>query len=715
MFKFDFEAKAQKWDVQYGFRRPANFQHLSSYQTLLRLSKDYGIMFFYLALTLCASAFLTYSVGILFALNLFSTTYPLWLGGLFGLVLIWAAFSADRASIFWAYRKELQRETYGSSRWADAEHLESKNLLAPLGECPEKSVAIARFQRNKEIVLPLDVLAQGVGLVGPPGSGKTATIILSVVRQFAKHGGMLAVDPKGELYQYSAYNYNSVYRFDLENPQFSDYFDLFGACRGNAVLAGKVAHYLMSSGGKAKDPIWEMAATGMIKALILHLCEILEHPTPLSVFAFLEANPAKAKKRDNAETGKEEWYYPLHEAMSNSPSEEARVVWGASFSQIAKETFGSIIFQMFSNLEIFTDPKVQVVLRPPTNEEKKMGRRKIDFNDLRKMFTENGRKTGCGMYIVVPEGEMERLKRVISCFLAIADDILRSTGGDGDDIIPVLTMYEEAGNCPPPGLQEKVNVGRGRKMYNFLCYQNISQPAAAYGKEVAQAILESLGTLIFLPGTKGENAEYAVRMMEKTTVLQKSTRDAVGNAFDSENASETGRNLMNPDELRRMSRYTQMIIINNDAFPIRARFSDNQKIFDARVAEPVLKTILKLNPKDEKAIRELSEKVSSIKMTPDNFQKMMGMLDTYRNSPVVPENRQLSDGEYTDGEIVEEEQKDIANKGTSLLKLPDTPIPPVADGEESEERPLKMTNQSNFSDGTVLELDEDVAFNINRN
>lgn len=703
MFGVDLESFAEKWDVKYGFTRPANFQHLSSYQTFLRLVKDYGILAFYLLLALASTGMLFYSLSVLWYSGIFESTYPLVIGGIFGLALIWGGFTADRTSIFWAYRKELQRETHGTAKWADEEHLKSKSLVAKSDKVPHGSISIARYKKDNDIVLPMDTLAQSFLLIGPSKSGKTATFLIWLARQFAKYGGMLTIDPKGEIFEYSAYEYNNYYRFDLKDPQFSDYFDLFGACRGNATLAGKVAHFLMSSNGKAKDPIWEMAATGMIKALILHLCEIFEHPTPQTVYRFLEANPAKAKQRKNPETGEDEWFYPLHEAMSKSPSEEARITWGASFSQIAKETFGSVIFQMFSNLEIFTDPKVQAVLRPPTEEEKSTGRRTIDFNDLRKKFKKNGRETGTAIYVVVQEGEIERLKRVISCFLAIADDVLRETGGEYPETVPVLTLYEEAGACPPPGLQEKINVGRGRGMYSGICVQNKNQLEDSYGEKAAKAIMEGVGTTIFLPGLKGDNADYAVRLLGRTTVLQKSTRDAHKDAFDSENAQETGRNLMDADELRRMKWFNQLIIINNDSQPIRARFPDNQKIVDARQAVPVRKTILTLNAKDERLINDIAENINGIQLTPGIFHKAIGDLQKQKllasQSVVVVESKEIENAD--DPEIIDGEIETPENSSLTLLGLPD-----LESGENGQLPHSVLNNQSNFADGTQLGDDD---------
>jgi type IV secretory pathway TraG/TraD family ATPase VirD4 len=465
---FNLEELAQKWDVQWGFTRPANEQHLSSYKTFLRLSQDWAATITFGVCSLLAAIFWLDALYGLWTMEVLPNPILFLPLVVVGIILIVLAFFADYSTVWLAYRKEFQSESYGSSVWADVAHLKAKKLLAPVGTEPENAVPITRFQRNWWLAFPLHIFAQHVCLIAPPGAGKTSTIVMNVVRWFSGFGGAVILDPKGEIHKHTAHYMSEVMRFDLDKSELTDFFDLFGACRRNPTLAGKIAFTLIHQPeGGGKDPIWEQSATSMLKCLILHLCELIEYPTPQSIFTFLDANPAKAKKRFNPATGKDETYYPLHEAMANSPSQEAKEIWGANFSQLSKDTFTSVIFTVLSRLDVFTDPKVQNALRPPTELELRHGRRKIDFTVLRKMSEKiKGKKRGAGIYCVIPMGEAERLKKVVGCFFAVASNVLRETGGDDQKVYSML-MLDEIGNIPIPGLQELVNLGRGLKICVF--------------------------------------------------------------------------------------------------------------------------------------------------------------------------------------------------------------------------------------------------------
>jgi type IV secretory pathway TraG/TraD family ATPase VirD4 len=133
-------------------------------------------------------------------------------------------------------------------------------------------------------------------------------------------------------------------------------------------------------------------------------------------------------------------------------------------------------------------------------------------------------------------------------------------------------MFDEAGNIPIHGLKEMLGVGRGRKVAVILGYQNISQVYAQYGHDGGDAILGSVGTMLFLPGLDDKTARYASGRVGKTTVLQRTTVDAVGIEYDNERQAEASRDLLDQSELRQMVRHKQAIAIIDTVPPIRFRY-----------------------------------------------------------------------------------------------------------------------------------------------
>jgi hypothetical protein len=136
----------------------------------------------------------------------------------------------------------------------------------------------------------------------------------------------------------------------------------------------------------------------------------------------------------------------------------------------------------------------------------------------------------------------------------------------------VLLALDEAGNIPLHNLSEALGVGRGRRCGIVLGYQNIGQLYKQHGRDGAQAILGSIGTMVFLPGIDSETAQYAARRIGRTTVLQHTTVDATGVVFDNQRESETGRDLLDAAELRQMPEHTQAVAIIGAAPPVKFGF-----------------------------------------------------------------------------------------------------------------------------------------------
>ena len=174
------------------------------------------------------------------------------------------------------------------------------------------------------------------------------------------------------------------------------------------------------------------------------------------------------------------------------------------------------------------------VMQSVNDKERERGVREIDLRDLR--------KPGTGVYVIIPEGDAARYRIALSILFGLAASVTRKTSND-ENGAPVLLALDEAGNIPLHNLSEALGVGRGRRCGIVLGYQNIGQLYKQHGRDGAQAILGSIGTMVFLPGLDAETAQYAAKRIGRTTVLQHSIVDATGDVYDQDRLSETGRGL----------------------------------------------------------------------------------------------------------------------------------------------------------------------------
>jgi type IV secretory pathway TraG/TraD family ATPase VirD4 len=200
------------------------------------------------------------------------------------------------------------------------------------------------------------------------------------------------------------------------------------------------------------------------------------------------------------------------------------------FSKVEPKLQAGVLIGLGVACADFSTPNMMAIASPITNPMAARGVRFVNFSELRQANT--------AIFMVVPEGDAERYKRVLSTFFGLANDCLRN-GAINEDSAPVLFNLDEIGNIHIPDLPAALGVGRGRRMTYALGYQNIAQLYHQYGTDGGDAVLGSVGAMVFLPGVDQRTAEYASKRLGTTTVLQASSVDVHdGNKLDQERSTE---------------------------------------------------------------------------------------------------------------------------------------------------------------------------------
>ena len=533
-------------DVRYGIPRPASALHLDSYQAGLRLLRDTGEGVA-LAAAGVASCFIWWKIGeVLLRVNIDFRPYIL-------LVAISCLLISllEASSLAIPYYRITQRVTHGSARWADVGTLKESGLAFDNREAlPPGALRIGRLTRKYDLSLPFKQVLCHMAIFGPPGSGKSSSFFMSMARDWARRGSAIFLDPKGELFKHTARHFRRIYRLDLADPRLSDRWNFVPTCKGDAELAHEIASIVVGFDFNKNyngDPFWPQAETALMTSLLLHLPQIAENPTLAHVAEFIAARG----------------FDQINHEMLSSPELEARVQWGIFKKADREKTQGGVYIGLGTKLAPLRSPHAMAVMQSVTDEERERGLREIDLYDLR--------KPGTGIYVVVPEGDATRYKIALSILFGLAASVTRKTSDD-EGGAPVLLALDEAGNIPLHNLSEALGVGRGRRCGIVLGYQNIGQLYKQHGRDGAQAILGSIGSMVFLPGLDAETAQYAAKRIGRTTVLQHTVVDATGNVFDNERLSEAGRDLLDAAELRQMPEHTQAVAIIGSAPPVKFGF-----------------------------------------------------------------------------------------------------------------------------------------------
>src|SRR5215813_12442338 len=532
--------------ARYRMPRPTNALHLDAYQAGFRLLRDVGE-----GLALVASGFATSFVLWKLADVLQRVGVEIHLYMVFGMALAVLIGLAEASTLVIPYYRISQRLTHGSARWADVPTLKGLGLAhdsrLPL---PAGALRLGRLTHRYDLALPFEKALTHLAIFGPPGSGKSSSFIMSMAKDWARSGSAIFLDPKGELFKHTARHFRRVYRLDLAEPRMSDRWNFVPACRGDAELSHEIASIVVGFDFNKHyngDPFWPQAETALMTSLLLHLPQIAHNPTPAMIAEFIAARG----------------FDEINHEMRVSSDPEAQVQWGIFKKADREKTQGGVFVGLGTKLAPLRSPHAMAVMQSTTDEERERGLREIDLYRLR--------DPGTGVYVIIPEGDATRYRIALSILFGLAASITRKTS-DNENGAPVLLALDEAGNIPLHNLSEALGVGRGRRCGIVLGYQNIGQLYKQHGRDGAQSILGSIGTMVFLPGLDAETAQYAAKRIGRTTVLQHTTVDVTGDMFDNDRLAETGRDLLDAAELRQMSEHTQAVAIIGSAPPVRFGF-----------------------------------------------------------------------------------------------------------------------------------------------
>lgn len=535
----------QQVDAEYLIPRPATAQHLPAYQAALHLLSDCGqAAALIVAGLLSAWLFWKSSHWVALRIEIEIAAHCL---GITAVLLS----CVEAAQVWRPYYQYDQRVTYGSARWADARILRDLKLaLRKVDALPAFTLLLGGLGWKHDVVLGPEHSTCHLAMFGPPRSGKSSTFFITWQRAWSGTGSVIVLDPKGELYDQTAYLFRNVYRIDLQTPERSDRWNFLPDCADNAEFAHKVASMILDSEQSRRstaDPFWKEAEKAALTAILLQLNQLHPRPAPHMIQELISTLSLSQ----------------LNELMMNSADPKVPLYWGM-FSKVEPKLQAGVLIGLGVACADFSTPNMMAIASPITNPMAERGVRFVNFSELR--------QTGTAIFMIVPEGDAERYKRVLSTFFGLANDCLRN-GAMTDESAPVLFNLDEIGNIHIPDLPAALGVGRGRRMTYALGYQNIAQLYHQYGTDGGDAVLGSVGAMIFLPGVDQRTAEYASKRLGTTTVLQASSVDVHdGDKLDQERSTEVGRQLMDASEIRQMTKYKQAVAIISNAPPVRLTY-----------------------------------------------------------------------------------------------------------------------------------------------
>lgn len=438
-------------------------------------------------------------------------------------------------------------EEHGSASWGSVRELDKKYRDKDAG----KNVILTQhLQMSMNGKLHRRNLLQII--VGGSGSGKTR--FLAKPNLMLANASFIVTDPKGEMLRAVGNLFlekGYVLRvFDLIDPSKSDCYNPFCYIRKDADVFKLIDNFIKNTtpkNAKSNDPFWEKSETALDSALMLYLL----HEAPVedqnmeTILYMIENGGAKEEDDD--------YQSPLDllfEALEEEQPDHIAVRQYHIFKQAAGKTAKSILVSAAVRLASFTLPEIQRITATDDMELGKLGERKQ------------------AIFCIIPDSNDASLNFLVGMLYTQAFQELYYQADkvhQGALPVPVRLMFDEFANVAlPDGYARLQATMRSRNIMSTIVLQNISQLKALF-KDDWEGIIGNADSFIYLGGNEQSTHKYISELLGKETIDTKTSSQSKGrNGSFSQNFQQAGRELMTPDEVRRLDNKNAIVLIRGE-------------------------------------------------------------------------------------------------------------------------------------------------------
>ena len=438
-------------------------------------------------------------------------------------------------------------EEHGSASWGSVRELDKKYHDKDAG----KNVILTQhLQMSMNGKLHRRNLLQII--VGGSGSGKTR--FLAKPNLMLANASFIVTDPKGEMLRAVGNLFleeGYVLRvFDLIDPAKSDCYNPFCYIRKDADVFRLIDNFIKNTtpkGAKANGPFWEKSETALDSALMLYLL----HEAPVedqnmeTILYMIENGGAKEEDDD--------YQSPLDllfEALGEEQPDHIAVRQYHIFKQAAGKTAKSILVSAAVRLASFTLPEIQRITASDDMELGKLGERKQ------------------AIFCIIPDSNDASLNFLVGMLYTQAFQELYFQADkvhQGALPVPVRLMFDEFANVAlPDGYARLQATMRSRNIMSTIILQNISQLKALF-KDDWEGIIGNADSFVYLGGNEQSTHKYISELLGKETIDTRTSSQSKGrNGSFSQNFQQTGRELMTPDEVRRLDNKNAIVLIRGE-------------------------------------------------------------------------------------------------------------------------------------------------------
>lgn len=470
-------------------------------------------------------------------------------------MLVCTLLYAAGICIFYSSQKNYRRgEEHGSARWGDARQICKKYSQKPYSQ---------NILLTQNFRISLDTHKHrrclNILVVGGSGAGKSRGFALPNIMQCCC--SMVITDPKAELLRKTGGLLEKkgyeVRVFDLINPDTSFCYNPFEYVHDDKDVLRLISNLIQNTtpkGSQSSDPFWEKSETALLQALMLYLLH--EAPPEEQNFAMIMEmlGSAQVKEED------EDYESPLDilfDRLEMRDPDSIAVKQYHIYKQAAGKTAKSILISVGVRLAAFNLPQIAKLTNTDELDLSSMGERKV------------------ALFCCIPDADtsLNYLVGMIYSQLFQTLYYMADRVHGGALPVPVNCIMDEFPNVSLPNEFEKILATcRSRSIYCSIIIQNMSQLKALF-KDSWESLVGNCDEFLYLGGNEKETHKYVSELLGKETIDTNTYGQTKGKSGSySTNFQQSGRELLQPDEVRMLDNQNALLFIRGERPILDAKY-----------------------------------------------------------------------------------------------------------------------------------------------
>ena len=470
-------------------------------------------------------------------------------------MLVCTLLYAAGIGIFYSSQKNYRRgEEHGSARWGDARQICKKYSQKPYSQ---------NILLTQNFRISLDTHKHrrclNILVVGGSGAGKSRGFALPNIMQCCC--SMVITDPKAELLRKTGGLLEKkgyeVRVFDLINPDTSFCYNPFEYVHDDKDVLRLISNLIQNTtpkGSQSSDPFWEKSETALLQALMLYLLH--EAPPEEQNFAMIMEmlGSAQVKEED------EDYESPLDilfDRLEMRDPDSIAVKQYHIYKQAAGKTAKSILISVGVRLAAFNLPQIAKLTNTDELDLSSMGERKV------------------ALFCCIPDADTSLNYLVGMIYSQLFQTIyyMADRVHGGALPVPVNCIMDEFPNVSLPNEFEKILATcRSRSIYCSIIIQNMSQLKALF-KDSWESLVGNCDEFLYLGGNEKETHKYVSELLGKETIDTNTYGQTKGKSGSySTNFQQSGRELLQPDEVRMLDNQNALLFIRGERPILDAKY-----------------------------------------------------------------------------------------------------------------------------------------------